>query len=78
MTKITGKGNQRLPTLTVLFCVVWCTGLDLCGVFCVANKWRDALHERSLLANEKTIGSSCTCVKVKGLKSCKVKWSKNV
>ena len=36
----------------------------LCGVFCVANKWKDVLNERSQW-------SSCKCVNVKGLKSCK-------
>jgi len=36
----------------------------------VANKWKDVLNERSLIANERSKWSSWKCVKVKGRKTC--------
>ena len=38
-------------------------------LFCVANKWKDVLNEKSLIANESSKWSSCECVKVRVLKS---------
>ena len=36
----------------------------------MANKWKDVLNERSLIANERSKWSSWKCVKVKGRKTC--------
>ena len=42
-----------------------------CGVFCVANKWKLVLNERSLIVSERYNWATYTVVKVKGLKRCK-------
>ena len=57
---ITRKNNQILCGSS--------PGLVLCGVFCVANKWKDVRNERSLIANERSKWCCCKCAKVKGLK----------
>ena len=51
-TEKSGKSNQRLQGL-VKTCFVW------------KNKGKHVLHERPLIANEKSKWSSCKIVKVK-------------